>query len=148
TAPALHVAHTVFQNAIEQRLPFLRRSRRIARTQLHHGVLHHVERIGFVTQRDLCDPERLALYARQKRFECARTILGRISQMGLPGRDEISRLSSKTSKRSHATASIRRRYPTQQHNGAETRSVDTGAAEAFGPRNHPLGAQRAELLEI
>src|SRR5580658_1758258 len=105
-APSLHVAYSIFQDAIEQRAPFLRRPGGVARAQLQHRVLHHVERIGFVTQRDLCDPESLALHARQKRFERARGILGRISQMGLPGRDQFSRQSIKTSKGNHATASI------------------------------------------
>jgi len=105
-APALHVADAIFEDAIEQRLPFLGRTQRVARAELHHRILHHVERISFVTQRDLCDPEGLALYARQKCFERARGILGRITQMGLPGWDQINRLIFKTSKSSHATASI------------------------------------------
>ena len=87
--PALDVANPIFQNAVEKRPPFFGRSRRVAVSQLHHGVLHHVERIRLMAQRDLCDPESLPLYLGQKGLEGARTILGRITQMSFPEREQI-----------------------------------------------------------
>ena len=88
-ASALNVANAIFQNAVEQRPPFLGRSRSVAMSQLHHGILHDVERIGFMAQRDLCDPEGLPLHLRQKGFERACGILGRITQVGFPEREQI-----------------------------------------------------------
>jgi hypothetical protein len=57
--------------------------------QLHHGVLHDVERIRLMAQRDLCDPEGLPFHLGQKGFESARTILGRITQVSFPEREQI-----------------------------------------------------------
>jgi hypothetical protein len=45
-----------------------------------------------MTQCDLCDPECLPLDPGQKGFEGARAILGRLTQMCLPGREQISYL--------------------------------------------------------
>jgi len=73
--PALNVANPIFQNAVKQRPPLCGRSRRVAVSQLHHGVLHDVERIRLMAQRNLCDPESLPLHLGQKGFEGARTIL-------------------------------------------------------------------------
>jgi hypothetical protein len=60
--------------------------------QLHHCVLYHIKRIRLMTQCDLCDPECLPLDLGQKGFEGARAILGRLTQMCLPGREQISYL--------------------------------------------------------
>jgi hypothetical protein len=42
-----------------------------------------------MAQRDLCDPEGLPFHLGQKGFESARTILGRITQVSFPEREQI-----------------------------------------------------------
>ena len=49
-AAALHVADAVREDAIEQRPPFLDRTRTIRLHELHHRVLHGIERVVVVAQ--------------------------------------------------------------------------------------------------
>jgi hypothetical protein len=95
-------------------------------SELHHGVLHDIEGIGLMAQRDLCDPEGLALNLGQKRLESARTILGRFTQMCFPKREQIGCLWSKINKRKHlqGTAAEMESGLTG-HNGAQRGLVDT-----------------------
>jgi hypothetical protein len=57
--------------------------------ELHHGILHHIERIGLMTQRNLCHPEALALDLSQKGLEGARAILGQFTHLFFPDREQI-----------------------------------------------------------
>ena len=84
-APALHVANAVFEYAIEERLPLLRRPAGVGARELQHGVLHGIERVILVPQRRLCDLERLELDAGQELVQRARSRLGfRIGQVQVP----------------------------------------------------------------
>jgi DNA-binding FadR family transcriptional regulator len=70
-APALHVANSVCQDAIEQRPPLLRAARGVRVRQLHHRVLHGIERVGVVAQSQLRDLECALLDAGEELLEGA-----------------------------------------------------------------------------
>ena len=72
---ALHVTDAIFQNAVEERPPLLRRAIRVGASQLQHRILHGIERIVLMAQRRLRDLECLKFDAGQKLVE--RTRLGR-----------------------------------------------------------------------
>src|ERR1700731_4162628 len=65
-AAPLHVPDPVFENPIEQRLPFFRRPLGIRTRKLQHRILHGIERIILMTQRGLGDLESLQFDAGQK----------------------------------------------------------------------------------
>jgi hypothetical protein len=92
---------------------------------LHHGVLHRIQGVGLMPQRNLCDPECLAFDLGQEGFEAARSILGRLTQMCFPEREQIGCLWTKSSKREHRGAPTRLNSWLMQQNGAELDLVDT-----------------------
>ncbi len=54
-APALHVADAVFQDSVEERLPFLLGPIRIGTGKLQHRILHRIQRIVLMPQAGLRD---------------------------------------------------------------------------------------------
>ena len=76
-SPALHVTNAVFEDAIEERLPFLRRLIRVGAGQLQHRILHGIQCVILMPERGLGDFECLELDAGQKLVQRTGTGIGR-----------------------------------------------------------------------
>ena len=78
TRPApLQVADTVFQDTIEKRPPFGARTCGVIARQFQHRILHHVQRIVGIAQRDLRHAKCAALDLGEKFIEFSRLLQNR-----------------------------------------------------------------------